>query len=224
VALLEPSVVVPNNVFPTPSTSFSLNPFNRFRSQLCSLFTTNRTTTTTPNNNNNNNDNNNSIQTNQFDIYERHNPPRPTSIHPILLTTRSHLNSDFIQPPRELPPPYTEEQLIPSNNPTINSLSTTIINSRRNSSGGSDIESTNPTTTTSSLYRLRKRQIPVNTLRDRMRQFISGTANRGTTDDFNHPMQPTTTTLNINLEEQPPVASIEDDEQPSSDDDKMLTP
>jgi hypothetical protein len=51
-----------------------------------------------------------------------------------------------------------------------------------------------------------------------MRQFISGSAIR---DDFNHPMQATTT---INLEEQLPVASIEDDEQPSSDDDKMLTP
>jgi len=101
----------------------------------------------------------------------------------------------------------------------MNSLSTTMINSRRSSSGGSEVESTNPTTTTSSsLYRLRKRQIPINTLRDRMRQFISGSAIR---DDFNHPMQATTT---INLEEQLPVASIEDDEQPSSDDDKMLTP
>ncbi len=217
-ALLEPSVVVPNNNFPIPSTSFSLNRFNRFRSQLRSLFTTNRTTPPTLNNNNNN-----SIQTNQFDIYERHNPPISASIRPIVLTTRSHLNSDFIQS-REPPPPYTEEQLVPSNNPAINSLSTTMINSRRSSSGGSDIESTNPTTTTSSLYRLRKRQVPVNTLRDRMRQFISGSTIRVTTDDFNHPMQPTTTTLNIDLEEQPPVASIEDDEQPSSDDDKILTP
>jgi hypothetical protein len=188
---------------------------NRFRSQLRSLFTTNRPTTTTTTTTSN--DNNNSIQTNQFDIYERHNPPISTSIRPIVLTTRSHLSSDFIQP-RELPPPYTEEQLAASN-PTINSLSTTIINSRRSSNGGSDIDSTNPmTTTTSSLYRIRKRQIPMNTLRDRMRQFISGSAIR---DDFNHPMQPTTT---IDLEEQPPVASIEDDEQPSSDDDKMLTP
>ncbi len=217
-ALLEPNVVVPNNAFPVPSTSFSLNRFNRFRSQLRSLFTTNRTPLVT-----NHNDNNNSIQTNslsnQFNIYERHHPPVPTPIQPIVLTARPYLNSDFIQP-RELPPPYTEEQLV-SSNPTVNSLSTTIINSRRNSSGGSDIELTNPTTTT---HRIRKRQVPINTLRDRMRQFISGTTIRSTTDDLNHPMQPTTTRLGIDFEEQPTVVSIEDDEQPSSDDDKMLTP
>ena len=209
-ALLEPNVVLPNNAFPVPSNAFSLN---RLRSHLRSLFTTNRPPTTT---------NNNSIQINsnshQFDIYERHNPP----IQPIVLTARSYLNSDFIQP-RELPPPYTEEQLV-SSNPTLNSLSTVIPNSRRSSSGGSDIESTNRTTTTSSLYRIHKRQIPINTLRDRMRQFISGSAVRITTDELNHPMQTTTTTLNIDLEEHPPVASIEDDEQPSSDDDKILTP
>jgi hypothetical protein len=214
VALLEPTVVVPNNNFSIPSTSFS---FNRFRSQLRALFTTNRTTSNTTPIPTHDNNNHNSIQTNQFDIYERHNPPISVPTRPIVLTTRSHLTSDFIQP-RELPPPYTEEQSV-SSNPTINSLSTTMIHSRRSSSGGSEVESTNPTTTTSSsLYRLRKRQIPINTLRDRMRQFISGSAIR---DDFNHPMQATTT---INLEEQLPVASIEDDEQPSSDDDKMLTP
>ncbi len=219
-ALLEPNVVLPNNAFPVPSTPFSLN---RLRSHLRSLFKTIRTPTTTQN------DNNNSIQTNlnsnQSDIYERHNPSIPTPVQPILLTTRSYLNSDFIQP-RELPPPYTEEQLVPSN-PTINSLSTVITHSRRSSNGGgSDIESTNrtTTTTTSSLYRIHKRQIPVNTLRDRMRQFISGSAVRITTDELNHPMQTTTTTLDIDLEEHPPVASIEDDEQPSSDDDKILTP
>jgi hypothetical protein len=219
VALLEPTVVVPNTAFPLPSTSFSSSRFNRFRSQLRSLFTTNRTITNTTTTTN---DNNNSIQrnstSNQFDIYERHNPPVSTAVQPIVLTTRPYLNSDFIQP-RELPPPYTEEQLAP-----LNPMSTTIINSRRSSSGGSDIESTNGPPTTSSLYRIRKRQIPVNTLRDRMRQFISGSAVRVTTDDINHPMQPTTTTLDIDLEQQPPVASIDDDEQPSSDDDKMLTP
>ncbi|CAF0832303.1 unnamed protein product [Adineta steineri] len=122
----------------------------------------------------------------------------------------------------KLPPPYTEQQIIPSN-PSINSLSTAITNSRRSSSGGSDIESINRTTPTSS-YRLQKRQIPINTLRDRMRQFISGSAVRVTTDELNHPVQTTTTTLDIDLEEQPPVASMEDDEQHSSDDDKILTP
>ncbi len=208
-ALLEPNVVLPNNAFPVPCTPFSLN---RLRSHLRSLFKTIRPPITAQNNNNN------SIQTNlnpnQSDIYERHNPPiPPTPVQPILLTTRSYLNSDFIQP-RELPPPYTEEQLVPSN-PTV------ITHSRRSSNGGgSDIEST----TSSSLYRIHKRQIPVNTLRDRMRQFISGSAVRITTDELNHPMQTTTTTLDIDLEEHPPVASIEDDEQPSSDDDKMLTP
>jgi len=214
VALLEPNVVLPNNAFPVPSTPFSLN---RLRSHLRSLFKTIRTPTTTQN------DTNNSIQTNlnsnQSDIYERHNPPIPTPVQPILLTTRSYLNSDFIQP-RELPPPYTEEQLVPSN-PAINPQSTVITHSRRSSNGGgSDIEST----TSSSLYRIHKRQIPVNTLRDRMRQFISGSAVRITTDELNHPMQTTTTTLDIDLEEHQPVASIEDDEQPSSDDDKILTP
>jgi hypothetical protein len=212
-------VVVPNTAFPVPSTSFSLNRFNRFRSQLRSLFTTNHTTSTSTSNNN---DNNNSIQTNsisnQFNTYERHHTPMPTPVQPIVLTARPYLNSDFIQS-RELPPPYTEEQLAPSN-PSINSISTTIINSRR-SSGGSDIESTNPTTT---IHRIRKRQVPINTLRDRMRQFISGSTVRSTTDDSSHPMQLTTTRLSIDLEEQPTVVSIEDDEQPSSDDDKMLTP
>ena len=60
-----------------------------------------------------------------------------------------------------------------------------------------------------------------------MRQFISGSAVRLATDESNHPMQPTTTsttTLEINLEPSTPIASIEDDELPSSDDDKMLTP
>ena len=60
-----------------------------------------------------------------------------------------------------------------------------------------------------------------------MRQFISGSAVRLATDELNHPMQPTTTntaTLEISLEQAMPSASIEDEEQPSSDDDKMLTP
>ncbi|CAF4080046.1 unnamed protein product [Adineta steineri] len=223
VALLEPNVVVPNNAFPTPTTAFS---FNRLRSHLRSLFTTNRTATTTnTNTSTNTTNNNNSIQTNpnsnQFDTYERHNSSILSSVQPIHLPTRPYLNSDFIQS-RELPPPYTEQQIIPSN-PSINSLSTAITNSRRSSSGGSDIESINRTTPTSS-YRLQKRQIPINTLRDRMRQFISGSAVRVTTDELNHPVQTTTTTLDIDLEEQPPVASMEDDEQHSSDDDKILTP
>ncbi|CAF4987840.1 unnamed protein product, partial [Rotaria socialis] len=69
-------------------------------------------------------------------------------------------------------------------------------------------------------YRIRKQQIPINTLRDRMRQFITNSTVR---DDLTHSIQPTTTTPEMNFEEQPPVASMEDDEQPSSDDDKMLT-
>ena len=212
VALLEPTVVVPNNNFSVPSTSFS---FNRFRSQLRALFTPNQPTISPPTNTPHN-----SIPTNPLETTERQPRSSATPTRSVVVTTRSHLNSDFIQS-RELPPPYTEEQLVPLN-PPINSLSTPTINSRRNSSGGgSDIESTNPPTTTNTtplFYRQRKRQVPVNTLRDRMRQFISGAAIR---DEFGHPMQATTT---INLEEQPPVASMEDDEQPSSDDDKMLTP
>lgn len=215
VALLEPTVVVPNNNFSVPSTSFSLN---RLRSQLRALFAPNQPTISPAMTHHQN-----SIPTNPSENNERHSRPSATTpTRPVVVTTRSHLNSDFIQS-RELPPPYTEEQSVPLNPPNI-SLSTTTINSRRNSNsggGGSDIESTNPTTTTNPtplLYRQRKRQVPVNTLRDRMRQFISGAAIR---DEFGHPMQATTA---INLEEQPPVASIEDDEQPSSDDDKMLTP
>ncbi|CAF3578250.1 unnamed protein product [Rotaria socialis] len=221
VALLEPSVVVPNNAFPIPSTSFSSNRFNRFRSQLCSLFAANPTT---PNHNNYNNSILSNSISNQFDIYEQHN--QQTSVQPIILSTRSYFNSDFMQP-RELPPPYSEDQSI-SSNPT------TIINSRRSSIGvvvggggsgngngsGSDHEPTNSTNTISSLYRIRKQQIPINTLRDRMRQFITNSTVR---DDLTHSIQPTTTTSEMNFEEQPPVASMEDDEQPSSDDDKMLT-
>ncbi|CAF1166852.1 unnamed protein product [Rotaria magnacalcarata] len=217
VALLEPSVVVPNNAFPIPSTSFSSNRLNQFRSQLCSLFAPNNPTT--PNHNNYNNSILSNSISNQFDIYEQHN--QQTSVQPIILSTRSYFNSDFMQP-RELPPPYSEDQLI-SSNPT------TITNSRRSSigvvvgggGGGSDHESTNTTTTISSLYRIRKQQMPINTLRDRMRQFITNSTVR---DDLTHSIQPTTTTSEMNFEEQPPVASMEDDEQPSSDDDKMLTP
>ncbi|CAF3731038.1 unnamed protein product [Rotaria sordida] len=216
VALLEPNLVIPNNAFPLPSTSLSSNRFNRFRAQLYSLFTTNRINSNT--NNNHNSIQNNSLS-NQFDIYEHHN--LSNTIQPIILNTRSYLNSDFIQS-RELPPPYVEEQLALVN-PTINSISTTMTNSRRNSSGGSDMESTN--SMSSSSYRIRKRQIPINTLRDRMRQFISNSTVRITTDDVNHSIQPTTTTLDMNFDEQPPVASIDDDdEQPTSDDHKMLTP
>ena len=92
------------------------------------------------------------------------------------------------------------------------------------------MESTNPTTTSASLYRLRKRQMPINTLRDRMRQFISGSAVRITADAMNHPMQPTTTSapsvLEMNSDEVTPAASMEDEEQACSDDDddKLLTP
>ncbi|CAF3056298.1 unnamed protein product [Rotaria sp. Silwood2] len=214
VALLEPNVVIPTNSFPLPSTSLSSNRFNRLRSQLYSLFTTNRT-----NSNTNHNSIQNNFLSNQFDIYEHNN--LSNTIQPIILNTRSYLNSDFIQS-RELPPPYVEEQLALVN-PPINSIST-IANSRRSSSGGSDMESTNPI---SSLYRIRKRQIPVNTLRDRMRQFISNSTVRVTTDDLNHSIQPTTattTTLDSHFDEQPPVTSIDVDEQATSDDYKMLTP
>ena len=148
-ALLEPTVVS-NHAFPTPSTSF-LNRFNRFRSQFVLYLQRNLSM------------NNNSIPPNQFDIYERR-----SSIQPIVLTTRS-----FIQP-RELPPPYTEEQL-------------TSIHYE------SDIQSS-PTTTSSSLNRIHKRQIPLNTLRNHLEE------------------QPSTS---------PPVATIEDDEQASSDDDDV---
>ncbi|CAF1117896.1 unnamed protein product [Adineta ricciae] len=217
VALLEPNVIVPNNAFPASSTSFS---FNRLRSHLRSLFTTIS------------NDRHNSIQTNsnsnQSDVYERHNPSTSHRNPSLALSARPFVNSDFIQP-RELPPPYTEEQLM-SLNPSLTSLTTSTTvpptsTSRRSSNSGSDIESNNRSTSTSSMYRIRKRQIPMNTLRDRMRQFISGTsAVRLTTDDLSHPMQPaTTTTIDIDLVEQPPVATLKDDEPQSSDDDKILT-
>ena len=225
VALLEPSVVVSDAAFPVPSTTFSVGRLGRIRSQLRSLFTTNPTTNA-PNHLV-------SIQSNppvrQFDIYERHHTPMPTATQPIVLTARPHLNSDFIHP-RELPPPYSEEQSTPSHT-TVHALSTGPSSSRRSSSGGSDMESTHPTTTSASLYRLRKRQMPINTLRDRMRQFISGSAGRITADAMNHPMQPTTTTTNASLaldmhsDEVTPAASMEDEEQPcSDDDDKLLTP
>lgn len=114
-------------------------------------------------------------------------------------------------------------------NPTTNAP---ITSGRRGSSGagtGSEIESGSRSTSTSSLHRLRKQHAGGNTLRDRMRQFISGTtAMRITTDDLSHPMQTTATTIDIDPEEQPTVISAkdddEDDEQPGNDDDKILTP
>ena len=221
-ALLEPTVVVPNNSFSVPSTSLSSNRLHRFRSRLRSLFTTNHRATT--------NDNTNSIQTNsissQSNISRRHNPLNP--IQPMILSTRSHLNSDFIQA-REPPPLYGEEQSPPSN-PVINLISTTIINSRcsgngnDNGNGDSDFRSINPSLSISSLPHIRKRQIFIKTLRDCMRQLLSTSTVQVATDDINHSMQPTTTTLDIGFEEQPPIASIKDDEQPSSDDGKVFMP
>lgn len=218
--MLEPTVVVPNNAFPLPSTSFSSNRLHRIRSQLRSLFAMNRSITATPNNNNNNDNSilNYSIS-NQYDVYEHQSPSN--TAQPTVVSSRSYLHSDFIQP-RELPPPYIEEQSVLSH-PTINSISTAVTNSRRSSSAGSDMESTNSSTTISSLYRIRKRQMPTNTLRDRMRQLIANSAVRVTTDDSNSSIQPVATTLEINFEEQPSVVSIRNDEQECSDDDKMLT-
>ena len=69
--------------------------------------------------------------------------------------------------------------------------------------------------------------MPMNTLRDRMRQFISGSTARTPVDELSHPMEPTTTSsasLDIHVEPATSVATMEDEEQGSSDDDKMLTP
>jgi hypothetical protein len=174
------------------------------------------------------------------DEHQHQHRSRPTSIEPIVLTARPFSDSDFIHS-RDLPPPYTEERFVlgHSTGPT---LSTIVNNHHRTSYDESDIESTNPTATTtintpitattssstsSSLYRIGKRQVPIHTLRNRMRQFISGSAVRTSADGLNHPMYPRTTissTADIHLEPTMPIASIDDDEQQSSEDDKMLTP
>ena len=211
VTLLEPAGIVPHNIFPASSSSHSSNRFHRLRSQLRSLFLTNRTSTT----GNNNNHDHNSIQTiSVSNRYDHHNQFNPTQS--VILNSQSYLNSDFIQT-REPPPPYVEESSIPL-------YSTTTIHNHHNGNEGNDIESGNPNSTISTLYRIRKWQIPGSTLRDRMRQLISSSTSRTAIEDLNHSSQSTTTSLDLHFEEQPPIISIEDDEQPSGDDDKMLTP
>jgi hypothetical protein len=112
--------------------------------------------------------NNNSIPSNEFNISEHHT----SSIQPIILSNR------------ELPPPYSEEQLSSIHHESdIQSSITTPINS----------------SSSSSLIRIHKQQIPLNTIRNHLEE---------------QPSSP------------PPIATIEDDEQASSndDDDKMLVP
>jgi hypothetical protein len=148
----------PDVLIETHSNSIlSRNLLDRFRS----LFTRNLSI------------NNNSIPSNEFDISERHT----SSIQPIVITNRSCIES------RELPPPYSEEQLSSIHHEN-------------------DIESLLTTANTSStLIRIHKQQIPLNTVRNPLEEQSSS----------------------------PPIAIIEDDEQATSDDDdddddKMLVP
>lgn len=243
--MLEPTVIVPNSAFRNPSNTVPTNSFTRLGAQLRSWFNTTPATTTAPATRSTSTNTNTPPSTHQ----ERHHPhhhhrSRTNLIQPLILASRSCPSSDFVHP-RELPPPYSEEQFVLSQT-TGPSISVPMNPTRRCSSDASDIDGTNSTgatfttttnnnltTTTSlsssssSLHRLRKRQMPINTLRDRMRQFISGSTARTPVDELSHPMEPTTTSsasLDIHVEPVTSVATIEDEEQGSSDDDKMLTP
>jgi hypothetical protein len=124
--LLEPTVTHPT----PPQSTLSTNRFDRFRSRVRSLFTTNLSV------------NNNSIPSNEFDINDRR-----YSVQPMVLTTRSCIES------RELPPPYSEEQLASIHHE-------------------SDIQSSsiNPTTTSSRLLRIHKQQIPLIAIRNHLEE------------------------------------------------------
>lgn len=249
VALLEPTVVVPNSAFRNPSNTVPTNSFTRLGAQLRSWFNITTPTasplpTATRSTSTNTNTPPSTHQERHHHHHHHHHRSRTNLIQPLILTSRSCPSSDFLHP-RELPPPYSEEQFVLSQT-TGPSISVPMNPTRRSSSDASDIDGINSTgatlttttnnnltttTTTSlsssSLHRLRKRQLPMSTLRDRMRQFISGTTARTPVDELSHPMEPTTTSsasLDIHVEPVTSVATIEDEEQGSSDDDKMLTP
>lgn len=210
-----------NSAFRTPSNPTALNRFHRLRSQLLAFFNSNPPTTTP--------------SAHRERHHHHHHRSRSSSIQQFLINSRS----DFLQT-RELPPPYTEEQFVLAQT-TGTTLSLPIQSTRHVSADLTDLEGTNsngatsnaPTTSntsTSSPHRLRKRHMPVNTLRDRMRQFISGSTGRTSLDELCHPMEPTSTTttgsasLDIHVEPVPSLETMEDEEPASSDDDKLLTP
>jgi hypothetical protein len=135
--LLEPTVT--HQPDPPPSTLL-INRFDRFRSRVRSLFTRNLSV------------NNNSIAPNEFDINDRR-----SSMQPMVLTTRSCIES------RELPPPYSIEQLTSIHHET-------------------DIQSS-PITTSSRLIRIHKQQIPLNTIRNHLEEQPSTSPPVATIDD-----------------------------------------
>ena len=198
---------MPNTAFTQPSNSFTLNQLNRFRSQLRSLFATVTTdqsarTTITP-----------CIEPTIVRRQRTRATATQTSEH-----DGQPLSSINLIHSRELPPPYTE----PSS--TVNPIC-------HNTTDASETDSNHPS-------RFRKRELPIHSLRDRMRQFISGSSVRIGPEELSHPMQPTssmalTTTATVthvfNQEEihdaaTRPMVPAGDDEQRTSDDDKMLTP
>ncbi|UJR08609.1 hypothetical protein I4U23_012868 [Adineta vaga] len=121
--------------------------------------------------------NNNHIPANEIDTCEH----RLTS-QPIVLTTRSCIESHEL-------PPYTEEQL----------------SSIRRENDIQSFLSTPSARPSSTLLRIRKHHIPLNTIR-------------------NHNEQEEQQLPSSSSSSSPPITTMEDDEQASSDDDKMLVP
>ena len=165
-ALLEPLIAnsQPQTPLSTVSTAArpSMSRLDRFRSQFRSLFTTNISV------------NSNSIASNELDTCEHR-----TSTQPIILSTRSYIQS------HEAPPPYAEEPLsAPCHENDIQFLTSAL-----------------PTRSSATLIRIRKHHIPLHTIRN---------------DGEQPEEQSTPSPL--------PLAALGDDEQASSDDDKMLVP
>lgn len=165
-ALLDPLITnsQPQTPLSTASAAMpSISRFDRFRSQFRSLFTTNLSV------------NSNSIASNELDTCERR-----TSTQPIILSTRSYIQS------HEAPPPYAEEPLSSlCHENDIQSLTSAL-----------------PTRPSATLIRIRKHHIPLRTIRNHGEQ----------------PEQQSTSSPPL------PLAALGDDEQASSDDDKMLVP
>lgn len=116
--------------------------------------------------------NNNRISSNDFDIQERNN-----SIQPIALSNRTCFES------QELPPAYADEPLLNLHNDNEIQSSTNI-----------------STTTPSTIFRIRKRHLPLNSLCDHLED------------------QSSTSPSSL------PITTMQEDEQASSDDDKILMP
>ncbi|CAF0820717.1 unnamed protein product [Adineta ricciae] len=165
-ALLDPLITnsQPQTPFSTVSAAAtpSMSRLDRFRSQFRSLFTTNLSV------------NSNSIASNELDTCERR-----TSTQPIILSTRSYIQS------HEAPPPYAEEPLSsPCHENDIQYLTSAL-----------------PPRSSATFIRTRKHHIPLHTIRNHGEQSEQ---------------QSTPSPL--------PLAALGDDEQASSDDDKMLVP